>query len=403
MGYPSAARIRQRLSDLATASANASFCSIHSLANTLAGTPTTYLRIARPGAAKKVLVIGGLHAREWAPPTAVLTCFEDLLAAFHAGRGITYRAFTIDHATITSILDAVIIYVAPMMNPDGYDFSRATNRDWRKNRRPAPPGNPGRNCIGVDLNRNFDIAWDITQFYATGSGVGSSTNPCDPELYIGPSAASENETINVRTLLDEGVQYYLDCHSRGRYLLYPWAIDTDQTEHPTKTFRAVLPGDATTHHRYDGSDNAAYEEYIDPDDLRKFQQIGGRMQFAISQATRTTYALHEGAGLYAASGTSPDYAYSRHLRDATLPKVWAFTIECGSAREGMFRPNNAQFPKIEKEVHAAILTLLKYAVEDPNPAAGIAAPSSSGGGCLSLFAGAVMLAGASLVAGAMHA
>jgi len=33
--------------------------------------------------------------------------------------------------------------------------NRLQDRYWRKNRRP----NEGYDCIGVDLNRNFDVAW----------------------------------------------------------------------------------------------------------------------------------------------------------------------------------------------------------------------------------------------------
>ena len=39
----------------------------------------------------------------------------------------------------------------PMLNPDGYEFSRNTDRMWRKNRA-APP--PGSECYGVGMVSN---------------------------------------------------------------------------------------------------------------------------------------------------------------------------------------------------------------------------------------------------------
>ena len=81
-------------------------------------------------------------------------------------------------------------YVAPLLNPDGYEFSHTDNRMWRKNRfflkkntfftklslsRAPPP--TGSSCYGVDLNRN----WDVLGF---GLGVVSS-NPCS-ETYKVP-------------------------------------------------------------------------------------------------------------------------------------------------------------------------------------------------------------------------
>jgi murein tripeptide amidase MpaA len=57
--------------------------------------------------------------------------------------------------------------IVPMTNPDGYEFSRTNNRLWRQNRRQIKP-----NCIGVDLNRNFEFSWRTSS-----SACGSLTYP----------------------------------------------------------------------------------------------------------------------------------------------------------------------------------------------------------------------------------
>ncbi|KHJ95573.1 hypothetical protein OESDEN_04483 [Oesophagostomum dentatum] len=97
---------------------------------------------------------------------------------------------------IQKILDLVDFYILPVMNPDGYEYSRIKNRMWRKNRRAALCKRQHYHmvcCGGVDLNRNFDWFW---------SSSGSSTDPCH-ETYHGPGPCSEPETQVVRDYLQE--------------------------------------------------------------------------------------------------------------------------------------------------------------------------------------------------------
>ena len=85
-------------------------------------------------------------------------------------------------------------------NPDGYAYTRQ-ERNWRKNRRDY-----GGSCQGVDINRNFAYRW---------SQVGSSSNPCT-EVYHGPSAASELETVAIQNhmaSIGSRARYFLDVHS----------------------------------------------------------------------------------------------------------------------------------------------------------------------------------------------
>lgn len=103
-------------------------------------------------------------------------------------------------------------YFMPVMNPDGYVYSRRVNRLWRKNRAPSKKSA----CVGVDLNRNFDIGW---------SAPGSSTNPCS-DVYRGSKPSSELETDAVVKFLTKrkvNLDAYLTYHSYGQMIVYPWA------------------------------------------------------------------------------------------------------------------------------------------------------------------------------------
>src|SRR6266436_6146532 len=49
---------------------------------------------ASPSPRWAVLVLGGVHARELAPPDALVSFVEKLTAAYAAGGGVTYPAWT---------------------------------------------------------------------------------------------------------------------------------------------------------------------------------------------------------------------------------------------------------------------------------------------------------------------
>eukprot|EP00976_Prorocentrum_cordatum_P039056 794328-Prorocentrum_minimum.AAC.1 len=66
-----------------------------------------------------------------------------------------------------ALQDLQVVWV-PMANPDGYEFSRTSERMWRKNRRGGMENRVGP-CAGVDLNRNFPNHW---------AGADTSANIC---------------------------------------------------------------------------------------------------------------------------------------------------------------------------------------------------------------------------------
>ena len=80
-----------------------------------------------------------------------------------------------------------------MANPDGYNYSRTVDNDWRKNRRPNRTKCPnGEEAVGVDLNRNFEDKWGLT---------GASDDPCDRYTYMGHKPGSEAETQAIEKYL----------------------------------------------------------------------------------------------------------------------------------------------------------------------------------------------------------
>jgi hypothetical protein len=161
-------------------------------------TPATFSKPA-------LLIVAGLHAREWAPPLAAIEFASQLLNNFAPGSADPQVI------AINQIVDGLDILFIGAGNPDGINFSRHDQAMWRKNRRPNPPF---PSCRGADLNRNFSIFW--------GQG-GSSGDPCDFQIYRGPSAFSEAENRNLRHVAEmfPNILTAIDCHSFGEDIFRP--------------------------------------------------------------------------------------------------------------------------------------------------------------------------------------
>jgi murein tripeptide amidase MpaA len=337
------------------------------------------VRVAGGTGGRRVLFIGGAHAREWVPPDALLTLLERLLQAYADERDleipaftdtaaipdVSYGAVTIEAADVRRIVDGVELFVIALVNPDGRAFSQSSqvNAMWRKNRRPPPAGSQ---CRGVDANRNYDVAWDFERYYddAGEIAVSASKDPCNPQVYIGPAAGSEPEVQNVSELLrEQEIEFFVDVHSFARKLLFPWGMDDNQTRDPDQNYRNPAWDD-----RRDGGPGGPYGEFMSSEALERHVRIGRAMHDAIVNGAgsdrrareRSEYAVEPSLALYPTVGGASDYAFSVRENGS----VTSFTMECGSDRhgEGGFQPVPAIYPKIEREVHLALLALLREAV-----------------------------------------
>jgi hypothetical protein len=246
---------------------------------------------------------------------------------------------------------------------------------WRKNRRPADAGQApcrvgGGDGPGVDINRNYDFLWDhLTKFHQK-APVRTSPDPCK-QTYRGPNAASEPETRNVTWLLDrysDTVDNFIDIHSFGEDILYNWGDDDDQYDDPVMNFRNPdydgkrgFPNDTR------GGDPFNYQEYIPKGDLDEEKTLAGIMCDAIKAAHGREYKPENASALYPTSGTSDDWAYSRHFLDNAKKKVRGFTIEWGPKRPVVrksFHPDYPDMVPIIEEVTAGLLAFC-WAVADP--------------------------------------
>jgi len=197
---------------------------------------------------KGIWIDGGTHAREWITGSSVVYIIDQL----------------VNNKDTKPLTDGLNWYLVPIVNPDGYEYSLNTDREWRKTRSQQKD-----NCYGVDPNRNFDFHWD---------GEGSSDEPCE-ETFRGPQAFSEPEVKSITDFWGKNaknIQALFSLHSFSELWMLPYAYKKP----------AVYPPD--------------YEE------LLKLAQEG-------EKALEATHGEHYTVGniadmLYAASGSSIDYA-----------------------------------------------------------------------------------------------
>jgi len=342
VAYPSkVTEIDQRLTDLATQ--YSAICTrIESDQTTWEDRPMGFLQIGTGtgGGRPRILIVAGVHARELAPPDALLTFVSKLLDAYQNKKPIVYEKFVdtrpVDHNTlykrftipfspdVQDIIEKTELYVLPMANPDGRVYVETPPPNgflmWRKNRRPAPGplscgmlpdldprGGLVRNDgAGVDLNRNFDVGWDFKNFYsdsflttartAANVGLGVSDDPCDWSLFHGPPASSaqvsrtrEPETQNiVDIIIEKKINFYMDVHSAAGQILFPWVVAVNQETDPGNSFQNTDLDQPTGPGRDPLASPAPYQEWVPPGVTAQHQALGDLMRDKIMDSTGYT-------------------------------------------------------------------------------------------------------------------
>jgi hypothetical protein len=201
-GYPELTGIIAQMS--AAESGYPSICKFVDLTETY-GTPATFegrhmfaVKISDNAAEDEdepaFLMVGAHHAREVVTPVIALYAIEQFT-----------QQYGLDQA-ITALVDEYEIWIAPVWNPDGYEFVFETDNLWRKNRRILADG------VGVDLNRNYPFGWGAT---CGGSAIVTS------QTYRGPTATSEAETQTMIAFAkDRHFAKVADLHSHAREVRY---------------------------------------------------------------------------------------------------------------------------------------------------------------------------------------
>lgn len=251
--------------------------SVDTIGRSFEGRPMLMLKIGPKGDSPQrpnVLFMATYHAREWAATEMALR-----LAAFLAAPpGTDVRR--------DSLVQSRDIWIMPVANPDGYQFTFSADRLWRKTRSPQ-----AGNAIGVDMNRNHSVNWAL-------DNQGSSPDPSS-DIFRGLTPASEIETKNIEAWhVRHPPVVSLSYHTYSGLLLYP----------PGSVY-GVLPADLPLYQTLAGTNlKSAATDHV-------------------PASPRAEYSPGPGWVLYTTNGEYTDFASSRF---GTL----SFTTELTSGYTG---------------------------------------------------------------------
>ena len=210
----------------------------------LGGDDLRVLRItqgANAGPKPRILIVSGVHAREYTPVEVNRRFAQWLLDGYGSDPEATWL---VDHHEFHLLLQA---------NPDGRRVAEFSGtRGQRKNRNTTLTSGCTYVRQGVDLNRNFPWRWNSIP-----NDGGSSSLPCDDD-YRGSAAGSEpeinaivayadsifpdtpsgNETSLSEAALEDTAGLFFDLHSYSRLVLYPWGVTASPSPNDA-AFRAM--------------------------------------------------------------------------------------------------------------------------------------------------------------------
>ncbi|XP_062127695.1 uncharacterized protein LOC133840056 [Drosophila sulfurigaster albostrigata] len=192
------------------------------IGNSYEGRPIRGIKISYKEGNPAVFIESNIHAREWITSATITYFIDELLVPGKPGT--------------KDIAKNVDWYIIPVLNVDGFVYSHEAVRLWRKSRFPSDPSLTG-DCIGTDLNRNFDYRWML---------IGASDDPCS-EFYAGPSAESDLEISQLTSYIDNHIpdgtiKIYISLHSYGQYVLSPWGHTAEEFPEHYPQMMAVAKG-----------------------------------------------------------------------------------------------------------------------------------------------------------------
>jgi len=275
------------------------FAEVISIGQSFEGRDMKVLAITKAGpGAPNVWLEAGIHAREWIAPAVATYIVRELVE---------------DYEEHPEYLDKLNWYFIPSANPDGYAYSHEHDRMWRKTR--SDTGSVF-GCKGVDPNRNWG-------YHFAESGV--SNNKCS-DIYPGPKAFSEVETLNIKNFVEtlNPTPILGHCfHSYSQLWLWPYGY--------------------------------AYNTY--PENKKEIQQLAIDASDALFKVHGTVFDPINSAELYPAAGASDDWY------KGVLGARFSFTTELrDTGRHGFILPKSQIKPSGE-EMWAGFEVVIKKLIQ----------------------------------------
>jgi murein tripeptide amidase MpaA len=247
-----------------------------------------------------VIFLGCHHAREWI----------SVEVPFLLGKYLIENYST--DTEVRRLVDNCDIWIVPLVNPDGLEYSIHFYRYWRKNMRNNMDG-----TYGVDLNRNYGFNWGW-------DNLGSSPDTSS-ETYRGTGPFSEPESQAVRDLFTQiNFQALVSYHNYSQVILYPWGYTEE------------------------ASDQEALLREIGDEMSQLMQPVNGRYY----------PAERAGAGFYLTNGDTTDWSFGTY-------GIPSYTIELppNSSLTGEFFNAESDIQPIFNENLPAALYLIDWCIQ----------------------------------------
>ena len=244
-----------------------------------------------------ILFMGGTHAREWISVEVPFYLAKYLLDLYGTDQ------------KVKQLVDSREIWIVPLVNPDGLEYSRTYDRNWRKNRR-----DNGDGSFGVDPNRNFGYNWGL---------AGSSGDP-KKETYRGVAPFSEPETQAIRDFVATHEFYSsISYHSYSQLVLYPWGYTKDAAPHKAQ-----------------------------------LSKMAEDMATIIKEVHGMNYTSRQASDLYRASGDSDDWLYGTYNIAAFTVELRPKTLWDGGGKPFEL-PEDQIIPTCEENIPAALYLIAR--------------------------------------------
>ena len=225
------------------------------------------------GKKPQVLFHATTHAREWAATQMALRLMDYLTSNYGS------------EARVTNLLDTTEIWIIPVINPDGYQYTFTNERFWRKNLADLDGDGEISSADGVDLNRNYAGTFGL-------DNEGSSPDPTS-EVYRGPGPLSEPENVALADFMDKhDFKFAVSYHTYGNLILYPWGwqVSTPSLDDGIYLAQSGVDGNASIF------DNIVNEYYNPGVSAELYITNGAFAGFSYSQKGVPAYTVEVTAG-----------------------------------------------------------------------------------------------------------
>ena len=188
------------------------------------------------------------------------------------------------------------------------------------------------------------------------------------------SPLQEAESKNIKRILETfEVNFCLDMHADEGAIMFPWGIEQNSIAKPGQSATELSAQEEQNFHnpdfdhKRDGNTGTVYREFFPNGPpqrlLDSHKRVAGIMRDAIKSATGRTYRIDNISQVVGTTvGSMIDFIFAQQFLPPKLREIHALVGEFGFDADG-HQPDPTKpdgFDKIEREIHAAMISFVRY-------------------------------------------